>query len=234
MRRTDTDRGQAITLEGFIGAMIVLMAILLALQSVVITPTTGGAVDRTVQSQLQQEAKDSLVVAEMTLTDEDGEECGDLSRLIRYFNESGGEFHGTHQSISGEDYHTYNTTTFADLSITGAPGTAETHKFADILNHRFTDQGWNYNLIVAYLDENGDHQTREIVYQGQPNPNAYTASYTLTLFEDQQLLDENGATTGTTIEDSNEYFIPPAAAIPDENYNIDEVYTVVEVRVVVW
>lgn len=44
--------------------MVVLIAALLALQSVVITPTTGGAVDRTVQDQLQQEASDALVVAE--------------------------------------------------------------------------------------------------------------------------------------------------------------------------
>jgi len=76
---SETDRGQAYTLEGFIGAMVVLMAVLFALQSVVIMPTTGGLADRTVQAQIQQEVQDALIVSN---------QGGNLSETIRRWNEA--------------------------------------------------------------------------------------------------------------------------------------------------
>lgn len=54
------DRGQAFTLEGFIGSMLILTAVLFALQSIIITPTTAGTVDRDVQSGIEREAEDVL------------------------------------------------------------------------------------------------------------------------------------------------------------------------------
>ena len=236
MRGDRTERGQAITLEGFIAAMVVLMAILLALQAVVITPTTGGAVDRTVQSQLQQETRDTLTVASTTNPvfdnideDEDEEDENDLSRLLRYFNTSSdeGDFHDAAQSISGEDYRTYNTSQFEDRSITEE----DRYFFGEVLNERFTAEGWNYNVEVVYEDD-GEFESREIVYQGQPNPNAFTASYTVTLFEDQPLLDADGDAKSTTLGEVDEdgsanYPIPNEA-------DDDDIYHVVELRVVVW
>lgn len=225
-RDTGTDRGQAITLEGFLASMIVLMAILLALQSVVITPTTGGAVDRTVQSQLQQEAKDSLVVAETLTTEEasqDEREFGDLNRMVRYWNTSANHFHGAEQPISGEDYNTYNATVFEDVDIS-----EDGNDFGQILNDRFTTQGWNYNVVIVFQDDD-EYESREVVYQGQPNPNAYTASYTVTLFEDQRLLEEDGDEKSDSLTDvshPDEYIIP--------NEGSGEVYNVVEVRLTVW
>jgi len=54
------DRGQAFTLEGFIGSMLILTAVLFAFQSIIITPTTSGTIDRDVQSGIEREAEDVL------------------------------------------------------------------------------------------------------------------------------------------------------------------------------
>lgn len=56
-------RGQAYTLEGIVAAILVVSALLLALQAVVVTPTTEGTADRDTMSQLDTQAGDVLTVA---------------------------------------------------------------------------------------------------------------------------------------------------------------------------
>ena len=62
------DRGQAFTLEGFIGALLVLSAVLFALQTVTVTPSTGGTVDQGAQASLETRAEDVLVTTATTDT----------------------------------------------------------------------------------------------------------------------------------------------------------------------
>ena len=76
-------RGQAFTLEGVIGAMILLTAVLFALNSAVLLPSTGETGN---QAQIEQEAKD---VMEVAATD------GHLSEIARCYDtdeEDGGWF----------------------------------------------------------------------------------------------------------------------------------------------
>ena len=153
------DRGQAFTLEGLVGAAIVLTALLFALQALVITPTTGGAVDRTAQAGIQTETKDALVVAEND---------GDLSEMVRYWDE--GEFKDGDQP-RGE----YNASRFGDRFTIG-----------EILNERFLERGQNYNVELRYGDD-GEVGNATLVYQGQPTASAVTASHTVTLYDDQRV-----------------------------------------------
>ncbi|TYL37689.1 hypothetical protein CV102_15235 [Natronococcus pandeyae] len=214
-----TDRGQAYTLEGFIGAMVVLMAVLLALQSVVIMPTTSGTADRAVQNQLQQETKDALVVAAQD---------GGLSETIRSWDEDAndgeGGFHNASQpGPDGE--RTYDVGSFANQSTLG-----------EILESRFAEKGHSYNVELVANDGEEFNATR-MVYQGSAPPDAFTASYTVTLFEDDiltapenrdqqiELKDEDG-----NVHDDEEYEYPIAPAEGSDG----PVYTVVEVRVTVW
>lgn len=210
MREQDspsTDRGQAYTLEGLIGAMVVLMAVLFALQSVVITPTSSGLSDRSVQAQIQQEAQDALVVS-----DQDG----NLSETIRNWNTSD-DGHFYKASVSGPSGETYNTSEFKNQSELG-----------DILKQRFADNGYNYNVELVYENES-EFNTTHVVYQGTPSPNAVTASYVVTLYQDQTLTAESN--------DDDDITLPKAH---DKNYPIPEaddtkvVHKVVEVRVIVW
>ncbi|WP_207588616.1 DUF7288 family protein [Halomontanus rarus] len=208
-----TDRGQAYTLEGFVGAIIVLTAVLFALQSVVITPTTGGSVDRTVQAQLQQEAQDALVVAESD---------GDLSYLVRYWNDSEKTYHNASSTASVN----YTSGDFTDNTTMG-----EDFGFGTILEHRFEESGRSYNVEVVYRDGNdGENRSSfNLVYQGQPSPNAFSSSYMVTLYEEQRLTAPGSE--DLTLEEARDegYPIPNVGEDADGN-----VYNVVEVRLTVW
>ena len=210
-----TDRGQAYTLEGFVGAIIVLTAVLFAVQSIVITPTTGGAIDRTVQAQLQQEAADALTVAEND---------GELSHIVRYWSEDGGP-DGAEEGYYNADVPetqrgNYTSSQFAD------PGEMNAN-FGQVLDERFEESGRNYNVELVYRsgDDGENSSSFHLVYQGRPSPNAFTGSYTVTLYDEQGLTAPDNR--DQTLAESDEYPIP----------NIDndsELYNVVEVRLVVW
>lgn len=210
-RRTSgrADRGQAYTLEGFVGAIIVLTAVLFAVQSIVITPTTGGAIDRTVQAQLQQEAMDALVVAEND---------GELSHLVRYWSEEDGGYYNA--EIPETQRGNYSSSQFADPDEMNA-------YFGQVLDERFEESGRNYNVELVYRSgEDGENSSSfHLVYQGRPSPNAFTGSYTVTLYDEQNLTAPDSR--DQTLTETGEYPIP----------NIDgdsELYNVVEVRLVVW
>ncbi|AFZ71759.1 DUF7288 family protein [Natronobacterium gregoryi] len=203
----NADRGQAYTLEGFIGAMIVLMAVLLALQSVVITPTTGGATDRAVQAQIQQEIQDALVVA--SAAEED-----DLSYMLRYWDGEGA-FNGTEQSGPGQEV--YDVETFG-----------ETFALGEILSDRFAEDGHSYNVELRYPTDDGEYGNQTLVYQGSPAPDAVTASYTVTLYDNQTVTSDesDGSLRGNVAADSE--------TIPDKYDATSSLYNVVEVRVILW
>lgn len=214
---TSSDRGQAYTLEGFIGAMVVLMALLFALQSVVIMPTTGGMADRTVQSQLQQETQDTLVVAAT-------EDEGDLSEMVRYWNESGGEFYGaTEDRVVRGNYNASNQTELYDEFVLG-----------ELLVDRLTEHGLSFNVELVYQDETGEFDTENstyLVYQGEAE--SITASYTVTLFEDDELTAPT-AEEGDTVRDAYDPDEDDSYPIPPGTDESTEVYNVVEVRIAVW
>ena len=165
---TQTERGQAYTLEGFIGAMVVLMAVLFALQSVVIAPTTGGAVDRTVQAQMQQETQDALVVA----SDADVDDKDNLFEMVEDWYEDDerniSELEPDQQDPDEND--TYSPARFNETAL------------GDILYERFDESGQSYN--VELRPESDDEDDEFLVYQGSPSSNAVTASYTVTLVDD--------------------------------------------------
>lgn len=75
----DRDRGQAYTLEGLSGALLVLIAFLVALQSVVVTPTTPGTVDRASRDELDGQVRDVLQAAHAN---------GTLTAVVLGWNES--------------------------------------------------------------------------------------------------------------------------------------------------
>ncbi|WP_436347607.1 DUF7288 family protein [Natronorubrum sp. FCH18a] len=218
MRDTTTpDRGQAYTLEGFIGAMIVLMAILFALQSVVITPTTGGLADRTVEAQVQQETQDALMIAATA-----NESEGNLSKMIRYWDPGDGDDEGEfqHSDDSGHGYYQpSNESAFYDEFVLG-----------EIMVERFTSSGMSYNIELVAQNKSGefdDENSTYLVYQGESE--AVTASYTVTLYEDDRLTAP--ASDNEKLRDAYEsknYPIPPA------HDNDSKVYNVVEVRVSIW
>lgn len=205
-------RGQAYTLEGFVGALILLVALLYFIQAVVLTPTTAGTIDQDVKGQLQTEAHDVLVISA---------DRGELRGLALYWNNSSQTFaHAYNQRVG------YAQEPPCTLGPTDTPEICDA--FGERLNDTFTSQGFVYNLYV-------DHQTSEIrqtntttvVYRGVPSSNAVTATYTLTLYDDMTLTAPEDA-DGRSLDDldSSEFY---AADVDD-----GPVYNIVEVRLVIW
>ncbi|NHN49589.1 hypothetical protein G9464_18630 [Halostella sp. JP-L12] len=209
------ERAQAFTLEGFIGSMLILTAVLFALQSVIITPTTSGTVDRDVRAQHQTQANDILQQAHNN---------GSLKYLVLNFD--------------GEDSDYYEGSERSDIGYGADPPPTQ---FGTMLNQTFNQRGKVYNVVVEYRcvatnDSNcegaGGNATvgvmrRNMVYRGVPSDNAVVATRMVTIYDNDTLPNYDG-----TVED--------AAADPNYEFPVSDtapnstIYTVAEVRVVVW
>lgn len=204
------DRGQAYTLEGVIGALLVLAAVLFALQSVIITPTTSGTVDEDVRSELRQQARDILVISAQN-------ESFGLSELARYWHESQLTFfNATNPRI-------------------GYGSSRPPRHVGRMLNETFAERSRLYNVYLRYQPANASGETLEtpVVYRGEPSRNAVVASYSVTLYDNQTLTSPTASSvelwrydTNATNGEDGYYPVPDAIDGP--------VYNVVEVRVIVW
>ncbi|MFP8955225.1 hypothetical protein ACLI4Y_00740 [Natrialbaceae archaeon A-CW3] len=207
---SSTDRAQAFTLEGFVAAFILLIAVLFAVQSVVITPSTGGAVDRTAQAQLQQQTQDALIIAQQD---------NDLSEMIRRIELDEDDNFVEFRNETGSAQGNYTMSEFGNESTLGA-----------VLNQNL-DAGQRYNVELHYQPTDPDDEPPEpikLVDQGSPSSTAVTASYTVVLHGNQSITTPGENRTLDEIDEMGGY-------IPDLNpEDDDELYNVVEVRVVVW
>lgn len=204
------ERGQAYTLEGFIGSILILTAILFALQSVVITPTTGGTVDRDARDQVRIEAQDMLVLSA---------ESGNLSKMIRYWDSSSPPGSGRFNASDGRNLG-YSS---------GLPPSSAPRGFLVLLNETFRDKN-GYNVILTYQDASGDPQGGNLVMvrNGFTTQSGVVATYTVTLYDDQRLTGDDTSTLKACEADSDcEYPVPDA-------YPNSPVYNVVTVKVIVW
>ncbi|MFC7229827.1 hypothetical protein N0B31_20680 [Salinirubellus salinus] len=211
MRDGDGERGQAFTIEGITAAVVLLTAVLLAVQAVVVTPTTRGTVDEDVRTELRQQTEDVLWLSSA------GADPGeDLSTLVRYWEPNGQTFAGaTNPTVGyGRD----------------APPT----RFGTLLNQTFTQRGYLYNVELRYRTRTaGESKPLTLVSRGVPDENAVVASWTVTLYDDDTL---TGPGAGGA--ELSEYDTDPADG-DDGYYPVPDavdgpVYNVVEVRVVVW
>jgi len=212
MRGRDDDRAQAFTLEGFIGSMLILTAVLFALQSIIITPTTSGTVDRDVRAQHETQADDILQQVHNN---------GSLKYLVLNFD--GGD----------SDYFHPKEDTRSDIGYGAAPPPTE---FGTMLNQTFNQRGKVYNVVVEYRcvgtnDSNCNAGTdnatvgtldRNMVYRGVPSDNAIVATQTVTVYDNDSLPQKD-----MSVKEWDEF--PVSDTAPDS-----PIYTVAEVRVVVW
>jgi hypothetical protein len=202
-------RGQLYTIEGVIGALVILGAVVFAMQSVVLTPSTGGPTDADQRAVLQQQAADILALAA-------GNDSFDLNHLVRHWSQSGRTFDGGVNPRLG----------YGERGPPGALG--------KMLNRTFGSRDRSYNLIARYRTANGTGTDRTpIVYTGRPEDSAVVATRTVTLFDNQTLTSTGEGTvelwqydTDPTDGDDGNYVVPDATAGP--------LYNVVEVRLIVW
>lgn len=212
MTRRDNTRGQAFTLEGFVSSIVVLTAVLFALQSFVLVPNTAGKLDDDTRAELRREADDMLVTSANA-----GER--DLTYVVRYWDTSEQRFSGAVDRNVG-----YGTNPLPRQLFDGA------------LYESFDERGFTYNVIIRYRgDDATDGSGRlPLVYQGPPADDAVTASHTTTLYDNMTL-----TAPGTGTRELREYDTDPTNnaggfyPIPDADEG-SPLYNVVEVRVIVW
>lgn len=253
------DRAQAFTLEGFVASVVILTAILLALQSVVLTPTTGGAVDQEVQQQLRTEAHDVLVASAGNASSSGVDH--DLSHVVRFW--SGSEKSNDDTWVGAIDENIgYGSR---------EPMWRNETLFGEALNGTFTQRGYVYNVILEYRNASAVTESEQVrmVYRGVPSDNAITTTFTVTLYDNDTLTGVNKTSkrvdcTEKHLEEikpkfgevdwnmsmsPNCYYPIPEAAVFDDDpqtpnpRNSDKekgekadspIYNVIEIRVIVW
>lgn len=169
-------RGQAHTLEAITAAILVLSAVVFALQVTAVTPLTGSTSSQHIENQ-QNEVAEGLLAAE--------DRQGTLSETLRYYNATTNRFHGA--SRSGY--------------TTGGPPTA----FGAALNETFLERGIALNVHVHYLRSDGEVRSTQLVDLGEPSDHATSATRFVTLYDSDPLLDATGSETATTVGDSELY-----------------------------
>jgi hypothetical protein len=209
-RPESEDRAQAFTLEGLIGGLLILTAVLFALQATIFTPTASGSTSEETKLALEQKAEDVLVT---TATSEEK----DLSYYVRYWDVSGFTFVGGTNAEVG-------------YGSAGPPG-----PLGDRLYNALVRQGHSYNIVITYqtIDSNATDSV-PMVYQGTPPSSAVVATRTVTLYDTQTLTAPD--TGHAKLTEFNETGIGAGEGyypIPDVAPN-SSVYNVVEVRLIVW
>lgn len=106
----------------------------------------------------------------------------------------------------------------------GFEGTYPDNEFGDVLNETFEDRRIAISVFVQYPRQDGSTGTEQMVEMGEPSDNAMTATTNVVIYTDD-VLTAPGETE--TVEEADDFFAPSA-------FSDDEVYTVVEVSIVVW
>ncbi len=221
------DRGQAYTLEAVIGALLIISAVVFALNATVVTPSTAGEESPEVRDSLRQQASDILAITAAS-------DSFDLSTLVRYWDPARRTFY---DGLTPER---------------GYGSAPPPQQFGAMLNETLTSRGYLYNVEIAYLtgadeptcgpgsvstaDDSVATETTTMVRQGTPPKNAVVATHTVTLFDNQTLSTDQIANQGvelceydTDATDNDDGYYPVPDADPD-----GPLYNVVEVRVTVW
>jgi hypothetical protein len=192
------DRGQALTLEGVTAAVLLLAAIGFALQVTAVTPLSPSTSSQHVENQLDASGDGLLDSAAENET---------LKEAVLYWNPSEDEFHGT----GGAPFYR-----------SGAPPNG----FGDELERSLEARNVAYNVYVYYQSFDGTIQRQQMVSQGSPSDHAVSASRTITLVDDDRLVQSDGS-PGQRVDSSSFY-------IPDASLTDDGLYNFVRVEVVAW
>lgn len=149
-----TDRGQAYTLEGAVGATIVLAAVLLAHQTGGFTAAVEDSEQRDRQARLQQQTQDALIVAATAPTS-----SGNLSEFVCAWD-------GT--QFSGSELETY---VLGETLAEQFGGPPRNHEY----RISFSYERENASMALETVYESTDED---------PGSNAVAASYTESIIAD--------------------------------------------------
>ena len=216
-RRGQRDRrGQAHTLEAVIGALLLIAALLFAMQATAVTPLSASTSNQNIENQ-QRAVASSLLAT----TAEDGS----LRETLLYWNAS-------------EDPETNQPAGFIDSPDDRQYYDNETDPttFLSTLNQTLHERQVAYNVKIRFhLVDNSTGEpigtgTQDLVRMGRPSDNAVTASRTITLYDDDKL--HHGTRLDEIADDGDLEFYAPQ--LSDDVVGNSLVYNRVEVRITTW
>ncbi len=202
-KQTKNDTGQAYTLESIAAVVILLSAVVFAQQITAITPLSASTSSQQVENQQGEQAKGLL---------ESSASTGELKDTLLTWDEDNGTYYDTESGIN-----TYRSTT---------PPT----QFGDILERDFITQSIGTNIELIYYEDSGGDLTRQrlsYLTYGNPSDNSFSTRVAVPLYDDDEILDENGNPTGVTLADSNSFPI-------DNMDTSSDTYNIVIVQITIW
>ena len=137
-------------------------------------------------------------------------ENGDLQEAVLYWNPENGTFAGVPEQ---------------GVFVQSGPPNA----FGEALNESLLDRRIAFNVEVRYHEPDGDTSVQRMVVQGTPSDNAVSATRTVGIYNSSNLTAPGY--TDRTLEDVAD---EPGEEFYAENIGEDQLYNVVEVRVIAW
>lgn len=197
-------RGQAYTLEAFIAGMLILSALVFALQATAVTPLSASTSSQHIENQQQSQAEGALAAAD---------EADAIKPMVSAIDENG-SFYGPGPN---------------GAYITDFPE----GEFGEILNRSFNDKGVAVGITIRFQDGEQSWDRLTMVERGSPSDHAVTVTRTVTLYDDDPLYVPDGDGNIEEDEDNTWGESDPFDVATDVNQDSD-VYNVVAVEVTIW
>lgn len=215
-----TGRAQTFTLEAFVAAVLLLASVAFAMHVVGVSSNTasaGGAETTNQHAGLAEGVLDEAAAD------------GSLREALLYWNATGEQFHDA--DVDGDEENGEEDDGSGYYVSRHPPNTS----FGETLNETFDDSHVRYSVDLYYYNRTATGLERErqrLVDSGTPNDEAVRVTKTVTLYDDDRLVDEAGTETSTTLEeiegdDARAFYAPDVDAD-------GQVYNVVRVEVVLW
>lgn len=182
--------------------MILLVGVGFAIQVTAVTPLSASTSSEHLENQLQSTGQGVLASTAAS---------GDLKQAVLYWNASTQQFHGA----DNEDHYTTNLTE---------------NNFTSALQRTYDPRNVAYNVYVVYHTSNTETERKRMVFQGQPSDHAVSASRTVTLVDDDNLIDADGSENDTTVGETDGFYAPDAGNASEQRV----VYNHVRVEVIAW
>lgn len=211
MRGPERERAQTFTLEAFVAAILLLAAVAFGLQVVSISSNTASPADSELGNQNAGLARGVLDAAVAN---------GTLDRSLRYWNQTNESFHRADERPGDGGHY-----------VARLPQHPDAPAFGRALDSPFASRQVRYNVDLYYENASGNGSVghQPLVESGTPGDGAVRVVETVTLYDDDRLLAENGSRENVTLgEVSDEQFYAPDAS-PD-----GPLYNVIRVEVVLW
>lgn len=209
----DAPRGQAYTIEGVIGAIVVVSAVVLGLQAVDIAPWTDDTADQEVES-LRTQAADLLAAAE----DRDALRTAALC-------------------IDGDGTATPHPAVAAGSADTDATR----DRLGILLNRTLDENGFRYTVSVEQYDSAGGTETTLLTPDREPTSASVSVSRTIVLLESDLVYEfdsDAGACRPAIVNGETETIGERDNDSSDriylENDEDSDIYAVIRVRVIAW